>query len=81
MIVQAPQPLSPPVTSSTTPTIAWEPLPADFVLPDDPVETIQQPFLAAALTDALGTADRIRPEMLIVDRGRSTNGLIHQPVS
>jgi hypothetical protein len=36
----------------TTPTVTWEALPADFVLPDDPVENIQQPTLAAALTDA-----------------------------
>lgn len=47
------------------PTITWEALPADFVLPDDPVENIQQPPLAAALTDALGAAGRILPEMLI----------------
>lgn len=49
----------------TSPTVTWEPLPADFVLPDDPVENIQQPPLAAALTDALGAAGRIQPEMLI----------------
>jgi hypothetical protein len=40
-------------------------LPADFVLPDDPVENIQQPLLAAALTDALGAAGRIQSQMLI----------------
>lgn len=43
----------------------WDPLPADFVLPDDPVENIQQPFLAAALTDALEASDRLAPDMLI----------------
>ena len=47
------------------PTITWEPLPTDFVLPDDPVENIQQPTLAAALTDALGAARLIQSEMLI----------------
>ncbi|TYQ30301.1 Uma2 family endonuclease [Pseudanabaena sp. UWO310] len=47
------------------PNITWEALPADFVLPDDPVENIQQPILAAALTDALGAAGLIQPEMLI----------------
>jgi len=52
-------------TTKTAPTITWEALPADFVLPDDPVENIQQPTLAAALTDALGAAKRIQPEMLI----------------
>jgi Uma2 family endonuclease len=50
---------------ASTPTVTWESLPADFVLPDDPVENIQQPTLAAALTDALGAADRIQPTMLI----------------
>jgi Uma2 family endonuclease len=47
------------------PNITWVALPADFVLPDDPVENIQQPVLAAALTDALGAAGLIQPEMLI----------------
>ena len=47
------------------PSITWEPLPADYPLPDDPVENIQQPPLAAALTDALGSAQRIQSEMLI----------------
>ncbi|MCU0524173.1 MAG: Uma2 family endonuclease [Elainella sp. Prado103] len=50
----------------STPTIAWEALPADYKLPDDPVENIQQPLLAAALTDALGANQKICPEMLIV---------------
>jgi Uma2 family endonuclease len=45
--------------------ITWEKLPHDFILPDDPVENIQQPPLAAALTDALGAAGRILPSMLI----------------
>jgi hypothetical protein len=53
-------------STKAEPTVTWETLPADFVLPDDPVEHIQQPLLAAALTDALGTAGRIQPEMLIV---------------
>jgi Uma2 family endonuclease len=45
--------------------VTWEALPSDFILPDDPVENIQQPPLAAALTDALGSNGRIQPEMLI----------------
>lgn len=49
----------------TGPVITWPPLPNDFKLIDDPVENLQQPPLAAALTDALGAAQRIRPEMLI----------------
>jgi Uma2 family endonuclease len=48
-----------------TPSVTWEALPADFILPDDPVENIQQPPLAAALTDALGAAGLIAPQMLI----------------
>jgi Uma2 family endonuclease len=47
------------------PIVTWEPLPDKFVLPDDPVENIQQPALAAALTDALGAADRITANMLV----------------
>jgi hypothetical protein len=54
-----------PPVPSTAPKITWEPLPADYVLPDDPAENIQHPPLAAALTDALGAAGRIQPEMLI----------------
>jgi Uma2 family endonuclease len=46
--------------------ISWQPLPADYVLPDDPVENQQQPILAAALTDALGAAGFLQPQMLIV---------------
>jgi Uma2 family endonuclease len=51
-------------TPIKSPSIIWEALPPDYVLPDDPVENIQQPLLAAALTDAL--KDYIKPEMLIV---------------
>ena len=47
------------------PVITWEKLPEDYVLPDDPVENVDQPFLAAALTDALGEAGRIQADMLI----------------
>jgi len=54
---------TPPIKAK--PTITWEPLPANFILPDDPVENTQQPSLAAALTDTLGAAGFIRKEMLI----------------
>ncbi len=60
MVLQIPSP------STATPSVTWDALPADYVLPDDPVENIQQPLLAAALTDALGAAGRIQPAMLIV---------------
>ncbi len=52
-------------SAKTDPIVTWEALPPDFVLPDDPVENIQQPPLAAALTDALGANGHIQPEMLI----------------
>ena len=45
--------------------VTWVALPDDFVLPDDPVDNLQQPNLAAALNDALGTAGRIQPEMIM----------------
>ncbi|WP_414529625.1 Uma2 family endonuclease [Nodularia chucula] len=45
--------------------ITWEALPADFILSDDPVENIQQPALASALTDALGATQHIQTQMLI----------------
>ena len=38
------------------PDVAWEKLPEDFVLPDDPVDNIKQPPLAAALTESLTLA-------------------------
>ncbi len=47
---------------ATTPTysrpyqVTWEKLPDDFVLPDDPVDNINQPALAAALTESLQLA-------------------------
>lgn len=37
-------------------TVAWEKLPEDFKLPDDPVDNVNQPALAAALTDSLNQA-------------------------
>ncbi len=58
MVLQIPSP-------KTEPIVTWEALPADFVLPDDPVENIQQPSLAAALSEALAANRRILSEMLI----------------
>jgi Putative restriction endonuclease len=58
MLVQTP-------LAKTEPIISWESLPDDFILPDDPVENLQQPLLAAALTDALSQAGLIKPQMLI----------------
>lgn len=36
--------------------ITWEKLPDNFLLPDDPVENLTHPLLAAALTEILGLA-------------------------
>ena len=49
-----------PRTSHNHPlTISWEKLPDDFPLPDDPVDNVNQPALAAALTDSLHQAERM----------------------
>ena len=44
--------------------IRWELLPKDFILPDEPVDNINQPSLAAALTESLVNADKLTPESL-----------------
>jgi Putative restriction endonuclease len=44
--------------------ITWEKLPDDYKLPDDPVDNINQPFLAAALTQSLELADKLPPNAL-----------------
>jgi hypothetical protein len=44
----------PPIAQiSCAPVITWDKLPDDFILPDDPVDNIQQPSIAADLTEAL----------------------------
>ncbi|WP_017306926.1 Uma2 family endonuclease [Spirulina subsalsa] len=44
--------------------ITWEKLPDDYVLPDDPVDNIQQPALAFALTESLARAGRLWAQTL-----------------
>ena len=44
--------------------ITWEKLPEDFILPDDPVDNINQPALAAALTDSLEVGGIVTPKTL-----------------
>lgn len=46
-------------------TITWEKLPDDFPLVDDPVDNIDQSALAAALSEILEQAGRLRENMLI----------------
>lgn len=41
--------------------IVWEKLPFDFVLPDDPVDNINQPPLAHALTESLALSGYLSP--------------------
>ena len=45
--------------------IKWEKLPAEFQLPDDPVENLHHPLLASALREMLDLAGFITPNMLI----------------
>ena len=45
--------------------ITWEKLPDDFLLPDDPVDNIDQPALAAALNDSLEQAGRLQEDVLV----------------
>ncbi len=44
--------------------ITWEKLPDDYLLPNDPVDNINQPFLAAALTESLENAGKLPPKAL-----------------
>lgn len=47
------------IVNSDSFTVKWEKLPADYVLPDDPVDNITQPMLAMALTESLGGAGQL----------------------
>ncbi|MEA5536765.1 Uma2 family endonuclease, partial [Crocosphaera sp. XPORK-15E] len=51
--------------SNLLPTITWEKLPDDFILPDEPVESNLQPLLASALRESLALAGLILESMLI----------------
>jgi len=44
--------------------ITWEKLPDDFILPEDPVDNINQPSIASALTESLELAGRLSPNTL-----------------
>jgi len=52
-------------TVTTQPKITWEKLPDDFPLPDDPVDNIDQPTLAAALSDSLEQTGRLHENTLV----------------
>jgi hypothetical protein len=53
-----PNPKGKPIMTTLTQDyqITWEKLPDDYKLPDDPVDNINQPALAAALTESLQLA-------------------------
>jgi Uma2 family endonuclease len=53
------------LASSTQPVVTWEKLPDDYVLPNDPVDNINQPSLAAALTESLELAGRLPANALV----------------
>ncbi|MEL7354578.1 MAG: Uma2 family endonuclease [Cyanobacteria bacterium J06650_10] len=59
------QTTSRPVTSIAAPNVTWEPLPDDYILPDDPVDNLSQPLLAAVLREILELAGLVEPTMLI----------------
>ena len=57
---------SAPLQSRPAPlNITWELLPDDYVLPDDPVENILQPALAAFLNEILGLHGFIQPDAIL----------------
>lgn len=45
--------------------ISWEKLPEDFILDTEPVDNINQPLLAAALTESLELSGRLQESMLV----------------
>lgn len=47
------------IASAASYQITWEKLPDGFVLDDEPVDNINQPSLAAALTESLELAGRL----------------------
>ncbi|NJN58046.1 MAG: Uma2 family endonuclease [Leptolyngbyaceae cyanobacterium SL_5_9] len=47
------------LASSTSYKVTWEKLPDDYVLDDEPVDNINQPALAAALTESLELAGKL----------------------
>jgi Uma2 family endonuclease len=54
------------LASAATYEITWEKLPDDFVLDDQPVDNINQPLLAAALTESLELAVRLPANALTI---------------
>lgn len=57
--------LAQPTAPKPEPVVSWEKLPDDFVLDDQPVDNINQPSLAAALTESLEVAGKLPVNALI----------------
>lgn len=53
------------ISTSLPLEIVWSKLPEDYLLPDEPVDNINQPSLAAALTESLELAGRLPEKALI----------------
>lgn len=51
--------------NTTELNITWEKLPDNFVLDDEPVDNINQPVLASALTEALELSGKLQESMLV----------------
>jgi Uma2 family endonuclease len=58
MVAIAPNP------NTNKPVITWEKLPDGYPIPDDPVDNINQPPIAAALTDSLNQSGHLTPPAL-----------------
>ncbi|MBW4683801.1 MAG: Uma2 family endonuclease [Komarekiella atlantica HA4396-MV6] len=54
------------LANAATYKVTWEKLPDDFVLDDEPVDNINQPALAAALTESLELARRLPANALTI---------------
>ncbi|NEP43293.1 MAG: hypothetical protein F6K35_30350, partial [Okeania sp. SIO2H7] len=52
-------------TTVTKELITWEPLPADFQLPDDPVENLEHPLLALDLSEILAVAGLLSESTIV----------------
>ncbi|MGD2181407.1 Uma2 family endonuclease [Lusitaniella coriacea] len=68
------------VASPPTYAITWEILPDDFLLPNDPVDNINQPTLAAALTESLQLANKL-PETALTPTNYGICAVINGKVS
>ncbi len=55
---------SPPIAHRMPCEVRWEQLPGDYPIPDDPVDNINQPMLAAALTESLRLANALPEQSL-----------------